>query len=141
MACFCATASDEATRLMVQLAALIGGQALSDYRVMLGAALTAGVTPVEVKEIVYQAVPYAGMDRVFDFIHATNDRAAADPDASGVCGSLRPADGRGRGVARTRDGGGLTATATPWSRPPRPTAGTSPRGPILLCLSLVFLDQ
>jgi 4-carboxymuconolactone decarboxylase len=24
-------------------------------------------------EIVYQAVPYAGMDKVFDFIHATND--------------------------------------------------------------------
>jgi 4-carboxymuconolactone decarboxylase len=60
-------------RLMVQLAALIGGQALSEYRVMLGAALTAGVSPVEAREIVYQAVPYAGMGRVFDFIHATND--------------------------------------------------------------------
>ena len=51
-------------RLMVQLAALIGGQALSEYRVMLGAALTAGVTPAEVREIVYQAVPYAGMGGV-----------------------------------------------------------------------------
>ena len=40
---------------------------------MLGAALTVGVTPVEVKEIVYQAVPYAGLARVFDFLHATND--------------------------------------------------------------------
>ena len=58
---------------MVQLAALIGCQALSEYRVMLGAALTVGVTPVEAKEIVYQAVPYAGMGKVFDFIHATND--------------------------------------------------------------------
>jgi len=64
---------DTRTRLMVQLAALIGGQALGEYRVMLGAALTAGVTPVEVKEIVYQAVPYAGMGKVFDFVHATND--------------------------------------------------------------------
>jgi len=61
------------TRLMVQLAALIGCPALSEYRVMLGAALTAGVTPVEVKEIVYQAVPYTGMGRAFDFIHAAND--------------------------------------------------------------------
>jgi 4-carboxymuconolactone decarboxylase len=61
------------TRLMVQLAAMIACQALSEYRVMLGAALTAGVTPIEIKEIVYQAVPYAGMARVFDFIHATND--------------------------------------------------------------------
>jgi 4-carboxymuconolactone decarboxylase len=40
---------------------------------MVGAALTVGVTPVEVKEIVYQAVPYVGMGKVFDFIHATND--------------------------------------------------------------------
>jgi len=64
---------DTRTRLMVQLAALIGCQALSEYRVMLGAALTAGVTPVEAREIVYQAVPYAGMGKVFDFIGATND--------------------------------------------------------------------
>ena len=40
---------------------------------MLGAALTVGVTPVEIKEIVYQAVPYVGMAKVFDFIHATNE--------------------------------------------------------------------
>ena len=34
---------DTRTRLMVQLAAMIACQALSEYRVMLGAALTAGV--------------------------------------------------------------------------------------------------
>jgi 4-carboxymuconolactone decarboxylase len=64
---------DARTRLMVQLVALIACQALAEYRVMLGAALTAGVTPVEVKEIVYQAIPYVGMAKVFDFIHATNE--------------------------------------------------------------------
>ena len=48
---------DVRTRLMVQLAALIVCQALSEYRVMLGATLIVGVTPVEAKEIVYQAVP------------------------------------------------------------------------------------
>ena len=64
---------DTRVRLMVQLAALIAGQALREYRVMLGAALTAGVTPVEAKEIVYQAVPYVGMGKVFDFLHATNE--------------------------------------------------------------------
>jgi len=37
------------------------------------AAFTAGVTPVEIKEIVYQAVPYVGMAKVFDFLHATNE--------------------------------------------------------------------
>ena len=60
-------------RLMVQLASLIACQSLGEYRVMLGAALTVGVTPIEVKEIVYQAVPYVGMGKVFEFIHATNE--------------------------------------------------------------------
>jgi 4-carboxymuconolactone decarboxylase len=61
------------TRLMVQLASMIACQALREYRVMLGAALVVGVTPVEIKEIVYQAVPYVGMAKVFDFIHVTNE--------------------------------------------------------------------
>jgi 4-carboxymuconolactone decarboxylase len=64
---------DTRTRLMVLLASMIACQALREYRVMLGAALTVGVTPVEVKEIVYHAVPYVGMAKAFDFIHATND--------------------------------------------------------------------
>jgi 4-carboxymuconolactone decarboxylase len=32
-----------------------------------------GVTPVEIKEIVYQAVAYLGIGRVFPFLHAVND--------------------------------------------------------------------
>jgi 4-carboxymuconolactone decarboxylase len=40
---------------------------------MLGAALTVGVSPIEVKEIVYEAVPYVGMAKVFDLLHATID--------------------------------------------------------------------
>ncbi len=38
---------DARTRLMVQLASMIACQALREYRVMPGAALIAGVTPVE----------------------------------------------------------------------------------------------
>ena len=68
---------DPRTRLMVQLAAIIACQAVSEYRVMLGAALHVGVTPVEVKEIVYQAVPYVGLAKVFDFLHATNEVLAS----------------------------------------------------------------
>ena len=64
---------DARTRLMVQLAAIIASQSLREYRVMLGAALTVGVTPVEAKEIVYHAVPYVGMAKVFEFLHATNE--------------------------------------------------------------------
>jgi 4-carboxymuconolactone decarboxylase len=61
------------TRLMVVLASMIACQAIAEYKVMLGGALNVGVTPVEVKEIVYQAVPYVGMAKVYDFIHATNE--------------------------------------------------------------------
>jgi 4-carboxymuconolactone decarboxylase len=64
---------DVRTRLMVQLAAIIACQAVNEYRVMVAGALNVGVTPVEVKEIVYQAVPYVGMAKAFDFLHATND--------------------------------------------------------------------
>lgn len=64
---------DTRTRLMVQLSSMIACQAVAEFRVMLGAALAVGVTPAEVKEIVYQTVPYVGMAKVFDFIHATNE--------------------------------------------------------------------
>ncbi len=64
---------DKRTRLMVILASMIASQALGEYKVMLEGALNVGVTPVEVKEIVYQAVPYVGMAKVFDFMHATNE--------------------------------------------------------------------
>jgi 4-carboxymuconolactone decarboxylase len=43
---------------MVLLGSMIASQALAEYKVMLGGALNVGVTPVEVKEIVYQAIPY-----------------------------------------------------------------------------------
>jgi 4-carboxymuconolactone decarboxylase len=64
---------DTKTRLMVILASTIACQALAEYKLMLGGALNIGVTPVEVKEIVYQAVPYVGMAKVYDFILATNE--------------------------------------------------------------------
>jgi 4-carboxymuconolactone decarboxylase len=52
---------------------MIANQALAEYKVMLGGALNVGVTPVEIKEILYQSVPYVGIAKVLDFIHATND--------------------------------------------------------------------
>jgi 4-carboxymuconolactone decarboxylase len=60
-------------RLITQLAAIIACQAVNEFRTMLGAALDTGVTPVEAKEILYQAVPYVGIARAFDFLRATND--------------------------------------------------------------------
>jgi 4-carboxymuconolactone decarboxylase len=35
--------------------------------------LHVGVTPIEVKEIVYQAIPYVGTAKVFDVLHVTNE--------------------------------------------------------------------
>src|SRR5664280_980441 len=50
---------DTRTRLMVILGSMIASQALGEYKVMLVGALNVGVPPIEVQEIVYQAVPYA----------------------------------------------------------------------------------
>ncbi len=107
---------DVRTRLMVQLAAMIACQALCEYRVMLGAGLTVGVTPVEAKEIVYQAVPYVGMARVFDFIHATNEvlteRGIELPPTRTVPSStsLTPAGRSFRSGRRVGPGVGLAAS-------------------------------
>lgn len=60
-------------RLVITLGALIGCQALTDFRVMLEAALNVGVTPIEAKEIVYQSVPYVGIGKAVDFVVATNE--------------------------------------------------------------------
>ncbi|MBW3092997.1 carboxymuconolactone decarboxylase family protein [Bifidobacterium sp. 82T10] len=64
---------DDATRAMAILATLIGCQGLDEYALMLPVALEAGVSPVEVKEIVYQAVAYLGFGRVLPFLKKTND--------------------------------------------------------------------
>ena len=63
----------EKDRVMVILASLIASQGLGQYKIMLDGALDIGITPIEVKEIVYQAVPYVGMAKVFDFINITNE--------------------------------------------------------------------
>ncbi|MFC6177207.1 carboxymuconolactone decarboxylase family protein [Companilactobacillus huachuanensis] len=60
-------------RLKVTLAALIAMQCLNEYEAMLTAALNVGVTTVEIKEIVYQSVPYVGLGKTFDFLNGTND--------------------------------------------------------------------
>ena len=61
---------DARTRLMCILASNVASQGRAAFRATLDAALGAGVTPVEVKEVLYQAVPYVG---IADFIGAAND--------------------------------------------------------------------
>lgn len=60
-------------RLMVQIAGLIAADSPSQYRTMLEAALGADITPGELKEVIYQTVPYVGMGRASEFLAVTND--------------------------------------------------------------------
>lgn len=61
------------TRYMAILATLLGCQGVDEFKIVLPRALESGLTPVMVKEIVYQAVDYLGMGRVLPFINATNE--------------------------------------------------------------------
>ncbi len=60
------------TRSVVVLAALLGIQATEEFSVMLNFALNSGVSPVEVKEIIYQATAYLGFGKVRPFLTVAN---------------------------------------------------------------------
>jgi len=64
---------DTKTRVLLILASTIATHALGEYKVMVGAALNVDLTPAEIKEVLYQSVPYVGAAKVFDFLHATNE--------------------------------------------------------------------
>ncbi len=64
---------DDKIRFLAILAALLGCQGIDEFKAMLPAALNFGVTPVEAKEVVYQAVAYLGIGRVLPFLNATNE--------------------------------------------------------------------
>lgn len=60
------------TRFLAILATLLGCQGIDEFEKLLPAALNFGVTPVEIKEMVYQAVAYLGIGRVYPFLTAVN---------------------------------------------------------------------
>ncbi len=64
---------DDKTRFLAILSTLLGCQGVDEFRCMVPAALNFGVTPVEIKETVYQAVAYLGIGRVFPFLKAVNE--------------------------------------------------------------------
>lgn len=64
---------DDITRHMAIVATLLGCQGIDEFRIELPRALDAGLTPVMIKEIVYQAVDYLGIGRVLPFLDATNE--------------------------------------------------------------------
>lgn len=63
---------DEETRWLAILSALIGAQSAEAFRKLLPQALDAGLSPVAVKEMVYQAVDYLGLGRMLPFLDITN---------------------------------------------------------------------
>ncbi len=64
---------DDKTRFLAILATLLGCQGVDEFRVMAPAALNFGVTPVEIRETVYQAAAYLGIGRVYPFLKAMNE--------------------------------------------------------------------
>lgn len=64
--------SDE-TRFLAILATLVGCQGEEVYREMLPRALDHGLSPIAIKEMIYQAVDYMGMGRMWSFLFATNE--------------------------------------------------------------------
>lgn len=64
---------EENTRYLAILSTLMGCQGIEEYQRVLPRALDAGLTPVMVKEMVYQAVDYLGIGRVLPFLDATNE--------------------------------------------------------------------
>lgn len=62
----------ENLRFMAVLAALIGCGGTDAYMQILPAALDNGLSPAEIKEIVYQSAAYVGYGRMLPFLNATN---------------------------------------------------------------------
>ncbi|MBE6486122.1 MAG: carboxymuconolactone decarboxylase [Methanosphaera stadtmanae] len=60
-------------RLIVTLACLVSNQSLNLYENVVKVALDIGVTPVEIKEILYQSLAYIGLSKTYDFIKKTNE--------------------------------------------------------------------
>lgn len=64
---------DAPTRYLAILATLIGCGGVDAYREILPQALENGLTPIAVKECVYQATDYLGYGRMLPFLYATNE--------------------------------------------------------------------
>ncbi|MBT1170221.1 carboxymuconolactone decarboxylase family protein [Bifidobacterium sp. SO4] len=90
---------DGPTRWMAVLAALLGCQGHETFALVTPKALEAGLTPVQLKEIVYQATAYLGFGRVLPFLGIVN-RVLANR------GVRLPLDGQSTTTPETRAAAG-----------------------------------
>lgn len=109
---------DESTRFLAILATLLGCQGVDAFTMMLPAALNAGLTPIAVKETLYQAVAYLGLGRVLSFFDAVNaefirrgiqlpmeDRATVDRKSRRNAGNQIQIDVFGEGLRESWNAG------------------------------------
>jgi 4-carboxymuconolactone decarboxylase len=61
------------TRVMMIMGSCIAQGALTEYKMFVNAALNVGISPVEIKEVLYQSVAYVGVAKVIDFLYAANE--------------------------------------------------------------------
>lgn len=64
---------DTKTRVMMIMGSCIAQGALSEYKMFVKASLNVGITPVQIKEILYQSIAYVGIAKLIDFLYAAND--------------------------------------------------------------------
>ena len=64
---------DDKSRFLAILAVALGCQGVELFRLFVPAAINNGLTPVEIREVVYQATDYLGLGRVLPFISAFNE--------------------------------------------------------------------
>mgnify|MGYP001806152755 CR=1 FL=1 len=64
---------DTKTRTMMIMGSCIAQGALTEYKMFVNASLNVGVSPVQVKEVLYQSVAYVGVAKVIDFLYTTNE--------------------------------------------------------------------
>jgi 4-carboxymuconolactone decarboxylase len=62
----------ERNRMLITLATLITNQSINEYKIMVKGAINIGITPIEIKETLYQTFPYVGLAKAYDFLNATN---------------------------------------------------------------------
>ncbi len=63
---------DGRMRFICILSILLGSQSIDEFITMVSPAMEFGVTPVEIKEVIYQSVAYLGFGRVSPFLKAVN---------------------------------------------------------------------
>lgn len=64
---------DDHTRYLSILSALVGCQGVDVFRTVLPEALEKGLTPVMIKEMLYQSAAYMGLGRMLPFLTTTNE--------------------------------------------------------------------